>query len=215
MHFSTARQMHIQTSVRARRFPCSCLFKHQTPLVNKVALSKYHRKKHEMFSFIYQRFSAFYQYSALVFECLDNLLCWVLYFRQQHVACQTNKNIVHVHDIVGAYRVFIQIIFICNFLSVAWPTGVQLLVFFWSSVPVVLFDTPEISRCQLQHVVSVESSSLLHHSIYLWFICFPWWSIDELENLHADWTTVCFEPWQKPRARLGSRKNGLSPFPVF
>ena len=28
------------------------------------------------------------------------------------------------------------------FLSVAWPTGVQLLVFFGSTVPVVLFDTP-------------------------------------------------------------------------
>ena len=27
------------------------------------------------------------------------------------------------------------------------------------------------------------------------FICFPWWSIDELENLHADRTTVCFKPW--------------------
>ena len=80
------------------------------------------------------------------------------------------------------------------FLSVAWPTGVQLLVFFCSSVPVVLFDTPGISRCRSQHV-SVESSSLLHHSIYLWFICFTWWSIDELENLHADRTTVCFEPW--------------------
>ena len=51
-------------------------------------------------------------------------------------------------------------------LSVAWPTGVQLLVFFCSSVPVVLFDTPGISRCRSQHV-SVESSSLLHHSIYL------------------------------------------------
>ena len=78
--------------------------------------------------------------------------------------------------------------------TVAWPTGVQLLVFFCSSVPVVLFDTPGISRCRSQHV-SVESSSLLHHSIYLWFICFTWWSIDELENLHADRTTVCFEPW--------------------
>ena len=53
-----------------------------------------------------------------------------------------------------------------SFLSVAWPTGVQLLVFFCSSVPVVLFDTPGISRCRLQHV-SVESSSLFHHSIYL------------------------------------------------
>ena len=78
-----------------------------------------------------------------------------------------------------------------------------------------LLDIPEISRCRSQHV-SVESSFLFHHSIYLWFICFPWWSIDELENLHADRTTVCFESWQKPRARLGTRKTGLSsPAPVF
>ena len=79
----------------------------------------------------------------------------------------------------------------------------------------MLFDTPEISRCRSQHVVSVESSSLFHHSIYLRFICFPWWSIDGLENLHAGRTTVCFEPWQKPRARLGSRKTGLSPPVIF
>ena len=94
-------------------------------------------------------------------------------------------------------------------------TGVQLLVFFCSSIPVVLFDTPGISRCRSQHVVSVESSSLFHHSIYLWFICFPWWPIGGLENLHADQTTVCFEPWQKPRARLGSRETGLSPHPQY
>ena len=50
--------------------------------------------------------------------------------------------------------------------DVAWPTGVQLLVFFCSSVPVVLFDTPGVAGCQSQHV-PVESSSLLHHSIYL------------------------------------------------
>ena len=73
----------------------------------------------------------------------------------------------------------------------------------------MLFDTLGISRCRSQHI-SVESSSLLHHSIYLWFICFTWWSIDELENLHADRITVCFVPWQKLRAR----KTGLSP-PVF
>ena len=42
-----------------------------------------------------------------------------------------------------------------------------LLVFFCSSVPVVLFDTPGISGCRSQHVVSVESSSLFHHNIYL------------------------------------------------
>ena len=65
--------------------------------------------------------------------------------------------------------------------------------------------------CRSQHVVSVESLSLFHHSIYLWFICFPWWSIDVLENLHADRTAVCFKPWQKPRARLGSLKSGFNP----
>ena len=51
-------------------------------------------------------------------------------------------------------------------LCVAWPTGVQLLVFFTSSVPVVLFGTPGISGCRSLHV-PVDSSSLLHHSIYL------------------------------------------------
>ena len=54
-----------------------------------------------------------------------------------------------------------------------------------------------------------------HLCFIIVFVCdlfvSPWWSIDELENLHADRTTVCFEPWQKPRARLGSRKTGLSP----
>ena len=77
------------------------------------------------------------------------------------------------------------------------------LIFLISCVvrPVVLFDTPGISRCRSQHV-SVESSSLLHHGIYLWFICFTWWSIDELENLHPDRTTVCFEPWLFTLSRI-------------
>ena len=76
-----------------------------------------------------------------------------------------------------------------RFLSVACPTWVQLLFFFCSSVPVVLFDIPGISSCRSQHVVSVETPSLFHHSFYLWFICFPWWSIDDWENLHADRAT--------------------------
>ena len=112
-----------------------------------------------------------------------------------------NKSLGKVHHNANSLRV--------TSVSVAWSAGVQLLVFFCSSVPVVLFGTPGISGCRSQHV-PVESSSLLHYSIYLWFICFPWWSIDELENLHADRTTVFFEL----RARLGSRKTGLSP-PVF
>ena len=46
-------------------------------------------------------------------------------------------------------------------------------------------------------------------------ICLPWWSIDELENFHADRTTICFEPWQKLRARLGPRKTGLNRPVIF
>ena len=56
-------------------------------------------------------------------------------------------------------------------------------------------STPQGSSGVGCNTFPVEFSSLLHHSIYLWFICFLWWSIDELEYLHADRTTVCFEPW--------------------
>ena len=59
------------------------------------------------------------------------------------------------------------------FLSVAWPAGVRLLVFFCSGVPVVLFGTPGISRCRFWRI-SVGSSSLLHHGVCLWFVCFAW-----------------------------------------
>ena len=52
-------------------------------------------------------------------------------------------------------------------MSVAWPTGVQLFVFFCSSVPVVLLDTPWISRCRSQHVVS----SSPHLCFIIVFIC--------------------------------------------
>ena len=52
-----------------------------------------------------------------------------------------------------------------DFLSFTWPTGVQLLVFLCSSVPAVLFDSPGISRCRSQHVISVEFSPLFHHSL--------------------------------------------------
>ena len=50
-----------------------------------------------------------------------------------------------------------------SFFVCCLATGVQLLGFFCSSVPVVLSDTTGISRCRSQHVVSVESSSLFHH----------------------------------------------------
>ena len=49
------------------------------------------------------------------------------------------------------------------------------------------------------------------------FICDLFVSRDDplmsKKNLHADRTTVCFEPSQKPSVRLGSRKTGLSPPP--
>ena len=74
---------------------------------------------------------------------------------------------VHVHSLFTLETVgFPECLLFLDSDPVAWPTGVQLLVFFCSSVPVVLFDTPGISMCRSQHV-SVESSSLLHHSIYL------------------------------------------------
>ena len=53
------------------------------------------------------------------------------------------------------------------FLSVVWPTGVQLLVFFCSGVPVVLFDTPGIPRCRSQHLF--QSSP--HLCFIIVFIC--------------------------------------------
>ena len=46
-------------------------------------------------------------------------------------------------------------------------------------------------QCISERIKNREAT-LFHHSIYLWLICFPWWSIDELENLHEDRTTVCF-----------------------
>ena len=56
------------------------------------------------------------------------------------------------------------------FLSVAWPTEVQLLVFLCSSVPVVLFDTPGIYRCRSLHVVSVESSSVSSQYLFVIYL---------------------------------------------
>ena len=61
------------------------------------------------------------------------------------------------------------------------------------------------------------SLSSPHLGFIILFICDLFVSrddpFDELENLHADRTTICFEPWQKPRASLGTRKTGLSPPP--
>ena len=65
---------------------------------------------------------------------------------------------------------FLSVPFVAHFgwlglevLSVAWSTGAQLIIFFCFRFSVVLFDRPGISSV-LQHIVSVESSSLLLHS---------------------------------------------------
>ena len=39
-----------------------------------------------------------------------------------------------------------------------------------------------------------------HLCFIIVFMCYLFASRDEIENLHADRTTVCFEPWQKLRA---------------
>ena len=79
--------------------------------------------------------------------------------------------------LVGWGRIF----FVCSL--------VQLLVVFCSSIPVVLFDTPGISKYRSQHVF-LSSPHLGFIIVFIRdVICFPWWSIDELENLHADRTT--------------------------
>ena len=61
------------------------------------------------------------------------------------------------------------------YLSVAWPIGVQLLVFFCSSVPVVLFDIPEISVVTRFCRVLIFASSQYLSVIYLFHVIIYWW----------------------------------------
>ena len=50
-----------------------------------------------------------------------------------------------------------------GFMSVAWPTGIQLLVFFCASV---VARYPRDLQVLAATLVSVDSLSLFHHSIY-------------------------------------------------
>ena len=61
-------------------------------------------------------------------------------------------------------RLFILVGWDRSSSPVASSTGAQLMIFFYFRFPLVLFDRPGISSV-MQHVVSVESSSLLFHSI--------------------------------------------------
>ena len=59
------------------------------------------------------------------------------------------------------------------YTHLAWPTGVQLLVFFCSSVPVVLFYTPGISRYRNMFLSGPHLCSIVE------FICDLFVSRDE------------------------------------
>ena len=58
-------------------------------------------------------------------------------------------------------------------LSVSWPIGVEQVVFVCSSVSVVLQAPQGSPGVVSQRVVTVESSSLLHHSLFIDFNCCP------------------------------------------
>ena len=58
-------------------------------------------------------------------------------------------------------------------MSVAWPTGVQLLVFFCSSVPVVLLDTPGVGRHTKELFILFAASAFRKLSSIYVFSYFP------------------------------------------
>ena len=69
--------------------------------------------------------------------------------------------------------------------------------------------SPGVGRNTLFLSTPLLVSSWYLSVIYLFPVMIHWW----ITKLHADRIIVCFEPWHKPRARLGSRKTGLSPPP--
>ena len=76
-------------------------------------------------------------------------------------------------------------------------------------------STPQGSSGVGRNMLFLSSPHLCFIIVFICDLFFsPWWSVDGLESLHADRKIVCFEPWRKPRARLGSRKTGLRS-PVF
>ena len=78
--------------------------------------------------------------------------------------------------------------FLCLFLG---PPGFNWWFIFCSSIPMVLFDTPGISKClNTFFLLSVEFSYLLHYMFVL-FVARNAWFMDQLD-LHADRTNICF-----------------------
>ena len=71
-----------------------------------------------------------------------------------------------------------------------------------------------LSRTWFQRSPCVGRNTLFLSSPHLCFtivFIFDFFVSHDDPLMHADRTTICFEPWQKLRARLGSRKTGLSP----
>ena len=64
-----------------------------------------------------------------------------------------------------------------------------------------------------QRVVSVDSSSLLHHGLFIDFNCWPWWHINERADLHASRNSQldCLNRGGRWGWRFARRKTGLSP----
>ena len=87
-------------------------------------------------------------------------------------------------------------------LSVSWSIGVQCLVFFCSSVQVVLL-TPQGSP-GVSTGVTIDFSSLLHHSLVIDFNC----CLDDTlmiweTSMRAEQPTKLFKPLRKMRGKLG------------
>ena len=82
-------------------------------------------------------------------------------------------------------------------MCVSWPTGVQLVVFFCSSIPVVLF-TPQISLGISTRCVS----SLFHYRLYMWFcgcliifVCLSLWCLGLNGDLIVDVPKFTYLLW--------------------
>ena len=96
-----------------------------------------------------------------------------------------------------------------SFLSVAWPTGVQLVFFSFAPELVSYLAPRDLHR---RSAYSVCKSSLLirhgsYHDLFVLDDSLTSWRF----TTRAEELTKCCEPLQKLRVRLGTCKIGLSP----
>ena len=88
--------------------------------------------------------------------------------------------------------------------SVCWLTRIQLLAFISSSAPVAIWNV-RVS------VVSVNSSYPWTTMVYLWFLCFLCWFIDELGTSTRAIQIHVLESHQKLGLGLNHLKVNLNP----